>query len=259
MNTINTLFGGLVSVLVLYAIGGAFRGLSPMLRAVLAGLIPLAVYFALIVGRWPGLDVVAIHVSVFLAAALVLFAMTQFRQRTAGRMHWAPKLLTAFFIGLVFLNGTLLYISTKGLPEPIARWWLGSDGGPVYSGFSGVVPHGEGAAKAVSSELKEAHRESQLGWQVDVSGLDNVDSRSIPLQVRIKDRTGLPVERVDAEVRLMRPGSTTPAQTLPFVSGEAGVYLATLSVPAAGRWLLELRLMRDGGLHFHSIQEFTAP
>jgi nitrogen fixation protein FixH len=259
MNTFYTLFGGLVTVLALYAIGGALRGVPPMLRAILAGVLPLAAYFVYIVGRWPGLDVIAIHVSVFLATALVLFAMTQFRRRAVGRLHWAPKLLIAFFIGLVFLNATLLYISTKGLPEPIARWWLGSDGGAVYSGFSGVVPHGEGAAKAVSSELKESHRESQLGWQVEVTGLDNVSSRSLPIQLRVKDRTGLPVERVDAEISLMRPGSPTPALALPMVSGEAGVYLATLTLPAAGRWLLEIRLLRDGDLHFHSIQELAAP
>jgi hypothetical protein len=75
--------------------------------------------------------------------ALVLFALTQFRQRSAGRMHWAPKLLTGFFIGLVFLNAGLLYIATNGLPGPVARWWLGSDGNAVYSGFSGVVAHGQ--------------------------------------------------------------------------------------------------------------------
>ncbi len=107
MNTMTTLFGGLAAVLVLYAIGGLFRTLPPMLRALLAGVIPLITYFVVIMGRWPGLDVVAIHISVFLAAALVLFAMSQFRRRGAERMHWAPKLLISFFVGLVFLNAAL--------------------------------------------------------------------------------------------------------------------------------------------------------
>jgi len=259
MNTMTTLFGGLVAVLALYAIGGAFRGLSPMLRAALAGVVPLAGYFVLIVGRWPGLDVVAIHISVFLAAALVLFAFTQFRRRSSsGRMHWVPKLLIAFFIGLVFINAALLQIATQGLPEPLARWWLGSDGGAVYSGFSGVVAHGEGAAKAVSSELSEAHRESMLGWQVDVSGLDGAGNVR-PLRIRVKDRTGLPVEQVDAEVRLLRPGATAPALTLPLSAGEAGVYAGVLTLPATGRWLLELRLMQAGTLRFSRIQELAAP
>jgi nitrogen fixation protein FixH len=258
MNTMTTLFGGLAAVFVLYALGGFVRGLTPPLRAVLAGIIPLLAYALSIVGRWPGLDVAAIHISVFLVAALVLFAMGQFRRRGAGRMHWVPKLLTVFFIGLVFVNAALLYIATQGLPEPLARWWLGSkSGGAVYSGFSGVVAHGQNAAKAVSSELSAAHRESLLGWQVELDGLDEPGlSRAVTLRVR--DRTGLPVERVDAEVRLMRPGATAPVLTLPLAAADAGVYVGTLVLPEAGRWLAEVRLARDGKQHFQHIQELVA-
>lgn len=258
MNTLTTLFGGLAAVFVLYAAGGAIRSLPPALRALLAGLIPLLAYFVLIIGRWPGLDVVAIHISVFLAAALVLFALTQFRQRNAGRMHWAPKLLTAFFIGLVFLNAALLHIATKGLPEPIARWWLGGDRNAVYSGFSGVVAHDQAAAKAVSSELSEAHRESQIGWQVELSGLDS-DSLTRPVQVRVRDRTGLPVERVRAELSVSRLGAAAPALTLPLDAVEAGVYIGALTLPAAGRWLVELRLVQGGELRYQSTQELVTP
>ena len=257
MNTMTTLFGGLAAVLVLYAAGGWVRSLPPMLRAVLAGVVPLGAYFLLIVGQWPGLDVVAMHISVFLAAALVLYAMNLFRQRGAGRMHWAPKLLTGFFIGLVFLNAALLQISTKGLPEPLARWWLGSDGGAVYSGFSGVVSHGQKAAKAVSSELNETYRESKLGWQVEFSGLEGVGLTRL-IQVRVKDRTGLPVDRVEAALILQRPGAASPTLTLPLHAAEAGIYRGSLTLPSAGRWLLELRLKQNGVVHFHSIQELVA-
>jgi nitrogen fixation protein FixH len=209
-------------------------------------------------GNWPGMDVVAIHISVFLAAALVLFALTQFRRRGVERMHWAPKLLAGFFISLVFINATLLYISTQGLPEPIGRWWLGSNGGPVYSGFSGVVPHGQNAARAVSSELSEAHRESLLGWQVEVTGLDSVESTRT-IRVRIKDRTGLPVDRVAAELRLQRPGAAAPALILPLNAADAGVYSGSLTPPAPGRWLVELRLMQGGETHYHNVLELVVP
>lgn len=252
-----SLFGGLAAVLVLYVIGGRIRRLAPMLRALLAGIIPLVTYFALILDRWPGLDVVAIHISVFLAAALVLFALTQFRQRGGERLHWAPRLLIGFFVGLVCLNAALLYISTQGLPEPIARWWLGSRGGAVYSGFSGVVPHGENAAKAVSSQLSEAHRESLLGWQVEVSGLDGAgNTRSI--QVRVRDRTGLPVDRAQAELRLQRPGAA-PGQVQSLKAAEAGVYIGSLVLPAPGLWLADVQLKQDGDVRYHSIHELVAP
>lgn len=258
MNTLTTLFGGLAAVFVLYVAGGAIRGLPPILRALLAGLLPLLAYFVLIVGRWPGLDVAAMHISVFLAAGLVLHAFTQFRRRGAGRMHWIPKLLTAFFLGLVVINGSLLYIATKGLPGPLARWWLGSDGGAVYSGFSGVVEHDQGAAKAVSSELSQAHRESELGWQVEMSGLDsNEATRAI--QVRVKDRTGLPVDRIEGELRLLRPGATQAALTVPLSALDAGIYGGVLHLPASGRWLVELRLQRDSKVHYQHTQEVVAP
>lgn len=258
MNTLTTLFGGLAAVFVLYAAGGAIRGLPPILRALLAGLLPLLGYFVLIVGRWPGLDVAAIHISVFLAAGLVLHAVTQFRRRGTGRMHWVPKLLTAFFLGLVVVNGSLLYIATRGLPEPVARWWLGSDGGAVYSGFSGVVEHGQSAAKAVSSELSQAHRESELGWQVEMSGLDsNETPRAI--QVRVKDRTGLPVDRIDGELRLQRPGAVQSPLIVPLSALDAGLYGGVLHLPASGRWLVELRLQRDGKVHYQHTQEVVAP
>jgi nitrogen fixation protein FixH len=258
MNTMTTLFGGLVAVFALYLAGGSIRNLPPALRAVLAGLIPLLAYFVLIVGRWPGLDVVAIHISVFLAAGLVLFAVTQFRRRSVGRLHWAPKLLIAFFMGLVVVNGSLLYISTQGLPEPVARWWLGSDGGAVYSGFSGVVAHGEGAAKAISSELSKAHRQSELGWKVEVSGLDSVDAvRAV--QVRVKDRTGLPVDRIEAELRLLRPGATTPELALLLNPLDSGVYGGVLNLPASGRWVVELRLLRDNTVNYQMTHELVAP
>ena len=258
MNTMTTLFGGLAAVLVLYAFGGLIRKMPPMLRAALAGMVPLIVYFAFIVGRWPGLDVVAMHISVFLAAALVLYALNQFRQRGSGRMHWAPKMLTGFFIGLVFLNAALLHISTKGLPEPLAKWWLGNDDSAVFSGFSGVVAHGENAAKAISSELNETYRESKLGWQVEFSGLESVELTRL-ISIRVKDRTGLPVDRVEAALTLQRPGATKPTLFLPLMANEAGVYSATLSLPSAGRWLLELQIKQNGIVHFHNIQEVVAP
>jgi len=258
MNTMTTLFGGLVAVSGLYVVGGAIRNLPQVLRAVLAGLIPLLAYFILIIGRWPGLDVVAIHISVFLAAGLVLFAVTQFRRRSVGRMHWAPKLLIAFFLGLVVVNGSLLYISTKGLPEPVARWWLGSAGGAVYSGFSGVVPHGEGAAKAISSELSQAHRESELGWKVEVSGLDGTDAERV-VRVRVKDRTGLPVDRIEAELRLLRPGAVTAEINLPLGALDPGVYGGVLNLPASGRWVAELRLLSDRAVQYQMTHELVAP
>ena len=255
MNTLITLFGGLGAVLVLYAIGGFIRDVPPMLRAVLAGVIPLLAYFGLILGNWPGLDVVAMHISVFMAAALVMHALSQFRRR-GKRMHWAPKLLIAFFSGLVVFNAGLLYVANSGLPEPIGRWWMGGDG-KVYSGFSGVVAHDQAAAKAVSSELSESHRESMVGWQVETDA--QATGGVLQVVVRVRDRTGLPVNGVRGDIQLTRLGAATPAARLALAASDAGVYQGALALPAAGRWLVDTRLYLGDELRHHGTQEINQP
>ena len=255
MSTLITLFGGLGTVLVLYALGGFIRGMPPMLRATLSGVIPLLFYFFLILGKWPGLDVVAMHISVFLAAALVMHALSQFRKR-GKRMHWAPKLLIVFFSGLVVFNAGLLYIANSGLPEPIGRWWMGGEG-KVYSGFSGVVAHDRAAAKAVSSELSESHRESLIGWQVETDA--QVTNGLLQVRVRVRDRTGLPVDGVQGEFQLGRPGATAPAGRQALAASDAGVYQGALALPAAGRWLVDTRLYLGDELRHHGTQEINQP
>lgn len=259
MSTLFTLFSGLAAVLVLYWTGGLLRSLPPALRALLASCIPLLIYFLSIVGRWPGLDVVAIHISVFLAAGLVLHILTQQRRRSAGGLHWAPKLLIGFFAGLVVINATLLYIATRGLPEPVARWWLGSEGNKVYSGFSGVVPHHQDAAKAVSSALTQAHDEMQLGWQVELEGLQAVLGQVQTLQVRAKDRTGLPLSQLQAEILLLRPGAPAAHARLPLQAAGAGVYVGNVTLPEKGRWIVELRLAHGEQTRYRDSRELVVP
>lgn len=259
MSTLFTLFSGLAAVIVLYWAGGLFRSLPPVLRALLASCVPLLVYFLSIVGRWPGLDVVAIHISVFLAAGLVLHILTLQRRRSTGGLHWVPKLLIGFFAGLVVINATLLYIATRGLPEPVARWWLGSEGNKVYSGFSGVVPHHQDAAKAVSSALTQAHDEMQLGWQVEVDGLQAVLGEVQTLQVRAKDRTGLPLSQLQAEILLLRPGASAAHARLPLRAAAAGVYVGDLTLPEKGRWIVELRLSQGDQTRYRDSRELVVP
>jgi len=128
----------------------------------------------------------------------------------------------------------------------------------VHSGFSGVVAHGQNAAKAISSELSETHRESLLGWQVEVSGLDQA-SNVYNVLIRVKDRTGLPVDRVVAELNLLRPGATSSTQTLVLGSTDSGVYSGVLAVSAKGRWLIDIKLKQGDKVQFHSIREVVAP
>jgi nitrogen fixation protein FixH len=231
-----------------------------LLRAILAAGIPLLAYFVSIVGRWPGLDVAAIHISVFIAAGLVLYMASQYRQRNPGHMHWAPKLFIAFFAGLAVINASLLYIATQGLPQSLAHRWLGGAGtGKIYSGFSGVVEHGQDAAKAVSSALSQRHSESRLGWRIRVRGLAETDAMQRPVQVQVIDRTGLPVTGLAAELWLSHPGAAEAGQKQALAATTAGEHVGLLTLPAPGRWLVELRLNQGGQTRYRETLELVQP
>ncbi len=72
------------------------------------------------------------------------------------------------------------------------------------------------------------------------------------------DRTGLPVERVEGELRLQRPGAAAALLTLQLDDIEAGVYAGSITLPASGRWLVDIQLKQNGKVHYHSIQELIA-
>jgi nitrogen fixation protein FixH len=249
-----TLFGGLAIVLLLYGL----MGLTPVrgaLRGLIAGLVPLTAYFVFFMGNWPGLDVVAIHVAVYCSAALLLYLIG--RTRREAKLHWAPKLLIGFFAGLVLINAGFLYISTQGLPDRLAAVFLPNMGdGRVYTGFSGVTEHGNEAAKAVSSELAEQHRESTLGWQVGIQGMQGMKLGENTLLMRVEDDRAQGVDQLSGEIRLYRPGKPEVLRSFRIDAQGGGFYQARVQIDARGAWVVEL-VLKKGEQHFSRTWERT--
>lgn len=255
MTTFTTLFGGLAVLFVLYFLLGFAPRLPALFRALIAGGVPLTAYFAqLWVADWPGLDVIAIHISVFIAAAAVLYVLGEYRRRH-GRLHWVPRLLIAFFILLALINASLLRIATDGLPAPVAAWWLGDE---VASGFSGVVTHAGDAAKGVSAARAAEHQRAELGWQVATEGLLQDGPSERDVVVRARDRTGLPLSGLTASLQLARPGAGETGISVPLLPADTGVYSGRLVLPGPGRWLVEIVLVA-GEARYAETRELVAP
>ncbi|MHB8915897.1 MAG: FixH family protein [Thiobacillus sp.] len=257
MTTLATLIGGLVLILILYTTLGWVSALTQATRAILASSLTLITYFLLIVGRWPGLDVVAMHISIFLVSGLLLYLYAS-RRRNKARLHWVPKTLIGFFVLLAVINSFLLYISTRGLPPQIARYWLPGDD-IKNSGFSGVVGHDQTAAKAVSSELSRSHASTQLGWRIQTAGLQRPALTSQIVSVKVVDRSGLPVQGLQVQLNLLRPGAVNKTATIPLVYKEAGEYSNVLDIPAKGRWLMEMELSQQGQVMYREARELNLP
>lgn len=239
METGLTLFGGLAAVLLLFAAARALR-MPTELAGLTAAALPLFAYIATLFGSWPGLDVVAIHIAVFIIAAFVLVVLSRYREKQA-RMHWVPKALIGFFLVLVVMNAGFLYVSTKGLPPALAKLLLpGDQNKTLHTGFAGTTRHGQEAAKAIGSDLSRQHRNEQLGWQVRVEGLRMPTVGQNAVTVFADDRDGRPLSGLAGEWLVARPG--TAATSVPLAMTVGGQYEARLDFSGPGLWLVELQL-----------------
>lgn len=242
-----TLFGGALAIIVLYYLLRAF-GVSNYWRGVISGVVPVIGYLGLSTSNWPGGDVISMHMAVYLATATVLTVIGARKTGDAKRLHWGPKVIIGFFLTLFVIDGTLLVVSGQGVPQAVAKWMLPpakKSSHPAHTAFSGVVPHGEEAAKSINQYLASKDKQNKLGWDVNVAGLEKiVQGRQASVAVTAKGADGQPLRNAVVAMAMLRPGMAQAEQILDLVESEPGVYRTTMTVPQSGGWLAAIRLQR---------------
>lgn len=242
MNLLISIFGGMLLTAILYGLGRKAR-LSNFWAAVAAAAIPSVAYMLYALRYWPGLDAVTMHLVAYPTVAILLQQLYSGKGGEYQGVHWAPKLMIGFFVFLTIIFGGFVYIAGHGLPPALASLVLpGAEGKNVHTGFSGVVAHGEEAAKGIGHHLRMENKLAQLGWQVEVAGLDLLKPGEIRLvRLMIQDAKGTPVRGVNARLDLGRPGQPVQ-QTLNFKESDIGDYRLEAELPASGAWLSVLIL-----------------
>jgi hypothetical protein len=242
MNLLISIFGGMLLTVILYGLGRKAK-LSNFWAAVAAAAIPSIAYMLYAVRHWPGLDAVTMHLVAFPTVAILLQQLYSAKGGEYQGVHWAPKLMIVFFVFLTLIFGGFVYIAGHGLPPALASLLLpGAQGKNVHTGFSGVVAHGEEAAKGIGHHLRMENKLAKLGWQVEVAGLDQLKPGEVrQVRLMIQDAKGTPVRGVAASLGLGRPGQ--PVQrTLILKESEIGDYRVDAELPASGAWLAALTL-----------------
>lgn len=248
MNMFQTLFGGTLLIIVLYYILRMF-GVSNYWRGVISGTVSVIAYLVLSSRSWPGGDVVSMHMAVFLAAATVLTLIGGRQAVDVKRLHWGPKVIIVFFLLLFVIDGGLLLISGQGLPPAVAKWLLPpamKSSTTPHTAFSGVVSHGEEAAKTISQFMKNADKQQKLGWVVSVSGLDGLrQNNSSKVSVTVLDPQGQPIKQASVMVAVARPGLVNPEQTVDLVETDPGIYRGQVTMILPGRWVAAVQILRE--------------
>jgi len=242
-----TLFGGLAVAAVLFFVVRKV-GLSNFWAGILSGVLPFIAYIAYSTQHWPGGDVLTIHFAVYLAYAglIIVFGGMQKKKES---MHWAPKLIIAFFVGLVLLMAILLSISSRGLPDGLVRLVLPNpSNGQVHTGFPGVIPHDRN--KLYESHVQDIEQQKNLGWHVDVQGLDALKNNlASNVVVKLSDKQNQPIIAATVTIELWRLANSADDQTIQFSETKPGEYHATLRLSDEGSWLTDLEIVK-GEAHY---------
>ncbi len=238
-----TLFGGLVVAAILFFVVRK-AGLANFWAGILSGVLPFVAYIAYSTQHWPGGDVLTIHFAVYLANAglLIVFGGMQKKKQS---MHWVPKLIIGFFIGLVLLNAIFLSVSTRGLPDVLTRAILPNPANhQVHTGFPGLIPHDRN--KLYESHVQDIEQQKNLAWNVAIEGLDALrNNLASNVVIKISDKQHQPIIAATVTMELWRMANSADDQTIQFSETSPGEYHATLRLTDEGLWLTDLEILKD--------------
>lgn len=256
-----SLFGGAALIAVLY-FTLRLAGVSNYWRGVISGALPTLAIMFYSLSHWPGGDVVALHLALYVATATVLTLTGGGKQGgPRQKMHWIPMVIIGFFLLLALLMASFVTISTRGLPSSVAQWFLPNAANKlVYTGFSGEVPHDEAAAKTVSQYLKKSLRQRELGWQIEVSGLDQLrPNQPSEVTVRASDSAQQPLEGATVKLDIKHPADGADmGKTVNLTAYAPGRYHARVGMDRPGQWVAVLLIAR-GSDNFETAKEIIVP
>jgi len=228
-----------------------FTRTSAKLAAAVTALITVGLYVPYSIIRWPGGDIFAMHLAIYLLAALAC-GMLLSVQSTGKGLHWGPAALSGFFLFVVVTGAIFVAVAERGLTSTLGRWLLPeSERGPVSSMFPGVISHDYHKKEALYNDyLKQVERQRQRGWQVQKGWLtDPVTNQPTTFRVAAQTRDGQPLTGATVAGQFLRPSSSKLDVGFNLPERAPGVYEAEIQLPLPGAWNLVLQIRQGEDLH----------
>jgi nitrogen fixation protein FixH len=245
----------------LFALLYRFTALGGKQAAVIVAFLAMAFTIPYALLAWPGGDVLAIYVALFLVCAYVLGIIGSSRERRlaqageeGGRwFHWGPAVIILFFCVVFLINATMVVLSRQGMPEGMSRLLLpqGDSDRQVTMAFPGTVARDFHKKEALYNEyLEQVRRQEARGWQVRQGWLEPpVAGRPTPFQVTVTAQDGSPVIGARVRVEFLRPSDQRLDQRQELPEKDSGLYRATIELPLPGLWSTTLVIERGTDLH----------
>jgi nitrogen fixation protein FixH len=229
-----------------------FAQVSAKWAATVTALTAVGLYVPYSILRWPGGDIFAIHLAIYLLAALACGMLLGVRSSGQG-LHWGPATLIGFFIFVAVSGAVFIAVAEHGVPPWVRNWLLPEPASQreTTSIFPGVIAHDFHKKESLYNQyLQQVERQRQRGWQVHKGWVgEPVIGESALFRVAVQTREGEPLTDATVTGRFLR--TSTSQLDVDFALGETalGVYESKVVLPAAGRWNLLLSIRKGDDLH----------
>lgn len=242
MNEVNLLITiplGIVIILMTFLMLLKVFKLEIYVSAGILAIVTLPVYGVMAILAWPGADVFAIHLAVYM---LTIYAMSIITRSLTGktRWHWGPMLIIAFFIVVILTNTLFIFLAQSGLSPQWAERLLPhpQTAQDVQSRFPGTVSHDFREKEGQFNDYREQRKEQQQrGWQVQLGWQQRaVIGQANTLILDVKDRQGQALVATSVNGKMLFPGNMKLDQTFVMSPQAPGRYTASLTMPHAGNW-----------------------
>lgn len=229
-----------------------FAKVSAKWAATVTALTTVGLYVPYAILRWPGGDIFAIHLAIYLLAALACGMLLSIRSSGQG-LHWGPAVLIGFFIFVAVSGAVFIAVAEHGVPPWVRDGLLpepASQRGTV-SMFPGVISHDFHKKEALYNQyLQQVEQQRQRGWQVQKGWVgEAVAGEPALFRVAVKTREGEPLNGATVAGRFLR--TSTSKLDVDFTLNETapGAYESPVTLPVAGRWNLVLQIRKEAELH----------
>lgn len=261
----------LIGILLIIAVFFVFFRLLHMggkLSAAMVSLLTLGIYVPLSIFKWPGGDVFAMHMALYMVTAYMLGIVTSYREarlaevpagEKAAFFHWAPATIVGFFLFIIVIDSTFVTMATKGVSGDVASWLFPAprNAGKVESYFPGTVSNDYQKAQSEYNDyLSQLEKQKQRGWQIRKGWTQtpHVGEEQV-FQVELRDKQGQLLPGAEIVGRFLRPSNSKEDVDFTLQEVSPGLYQVRLSLAYPGNWDMDMYIHR--GEDRHQIQGST--
>lgn len=258
-NILVTLLGGVFLIATIFILMYRVSNMSGKMVAIVMAFAVTATYVPISIFIWPGADVFAIHIALYLVSVYVLGIVTSQRdmRRQAGKegfgFHWAPAAIVTFFVILIIMDSFFIMFATKGMDSNIAKWLLPEpvSGGKVSSHFPGTVSHDYHQKYEQFVEYSKRFETQKLrNWTIRKGWLgDAVVDQPAIFRVEIKNDKQQVITKANISGKFLRPADSKLDTAFTMQEVEPGIYQQSITLTQPGNWDLILIIEKNTDKH----------